>query len=100
MEWVDLSVSSDSVQPAYLNVLEDSSQDERSSEATSTLSANTNAAAASRRAAELLALAEHTVRWEDDVTPAELRLFEKLYLDVLRQARLELPAVEPADVTR
>jgi hypothetical protein len=43
-----------------------------------------------QRAAELLALAERLVRWEDDVSPAELRLFERMYVEVLLKAKLEL----------
>lgn len=44
----------------------------------------------SARAVDALTLAEHTVRWEDDVSAAELQLFYRLYADVLRQARREL----------
>lgn len=84
-----MSVSSESVQPSDLDVLA------ASSPATTALGANcpTNpqppAASQTERAVGLLALAERTVRWEDNVTLAELRLFESLYLDVLRQLRLD-----------
>jgi hypothetical protein len=46
----------------------------------------------SQSASEALALAERTVRWEDDVSPAELQLFCSLYGDVLRKAQQELAA--------
>lgn len=76
MEWVDLSVTSKSVQPTSVDVL---AADEPHA-----------GAQRQRRAAQLLALAERTVRWEDDVTAAELQLYEKLYLEVLQQAAREL----------
>jgi hypothetical protein len=44
-------------------------------------------------AAETLALAERMVRWEDDVSPAELRIFTELYKNVLRAGAFELAAV-------
>jgi hypothetical protein len=84
MERVDLSVSSESVQRANVEVLAESSDD------LSKPAEQTPATTQNRCAAELLALAERSVRWEDDVTAAELQLFQTLYLDVLRQARLEL----------
>ena len=41
-------------------------------------------------AIRLLSLAEHVVRWEDDVSGAELAMFASLYAQVIEQARREL----------
>jgi hypothetical protein len=41
-------------------------------------------------AASLLSLAERVVRWEDDISAAEIAAFAQLYLQVLQRARQEL----------
>jgi hypothetical protein len=81
MEWSPLGASSDSVQADQTSNILD--------EATA-FSIGSALAPSGQPALERLALAERIVRWEDDISRAELRLYKRLYAEALHAARLEL----------
>jgi hypothetical protein len=93
VERLDLSVSSDSLQPADRDIRSDvpaarSSNSVLSREAS--WRTDPSAALRAQNSSETLTLAERTVRWEDDVSLAELQLFSSLYAEVVRKAQQEL----------
>jgi hypothetical protein len=87
-------VSSNDALPRVHDSSIDGAQASQTSGATATETATEAAqpprALESESAAALLALAERVVRWEDDVSAAELAVYTKLYQQVLERARQQL----------